>query len=172
VDVPLADLEAPVPKRRGKRWLWVAAIVVVIAISAAVVATTGNGSKSPLAVLTAASGRTTSSGTARMTSVETLTTNGRTFTVVDIAGATDFGRKASSMTMSSRGETIMEIRVVAGVSYMSSPLTNLPDGAHWVSVRPADLKLTGGNSPLGSNDPSTGLRFLSAITGDPKVEGH
>jgi hypothetical protein len=152
--VPVADLETPVQKRRGKRGLWVAALVVAIAIPAAIVATNGGGSKSPLAVLTAASGRTTGSGTARMTSVETITTNGETFEVLDITGATDFARKATSITMSSRGQAAMEIRVVAGTTYMSSSLTELPDGAQWIAVRPADLGLSADDTALGSNDPA------------------
>jgi hypothetical protein len=104
--------------------------------------------------------------------VETLTTNGQTLPIVDLSGATDYAHKRSALTMTSQGSTVLEIRQERDVSYMSTPLVALPDGAHWIVVRPADLRLGSGPSGLGSTDPSSGLQYLSAIKGNPVVAGH
>jgi hypothetical protein len=173
--IPVADLEASEPpsSRPRRRWLWATSLVAVVAVvGAAIVVTTGHSSKSPLAVLTAASGRTTGSGTARMSSVERITENGESFEVANLSGAADFGHKTSSITMSSRGSDLLEMRQVGGVSYMSTSLVDLPGGAEWIAIRPSDLKIGADESPLGSSDPSSGLQFLSAIKGDPREVGH
>jgi hypothetical protein len=171
--VPIADLQPPAPAQPRRRWRWLVGSVVAIAlVLVTVVATAQHASKSPLEVLTAASGRTTGSGTARVSSVETLVTNGKSVEILDVAGATDFARKASSLTMSTRGHSVLDLRQVAGVTYMSSSLVDLPDSAHWIAIRPADLKLGPDDSALGSNDPSSGLKYLSAIKGNPRVVGH
>jgi hypothetical protein len=104
--------------------------------------------------------------------VETLTANGETLPLVDMSGATDYAHKRSALTMRTQGKTILDIRQDAGVTYMSSAYVLLPNGAHWVAVRPSDLKLSQGQSPLGSSDPSSGLQYLSAIKGNPVVAGH
>jgi hypothetical protein len=171
--VPLTDLETPpAPRARPHRWIWVSSLVVVVAVVAAAVAVTGRHStKSPLAVLSAASARTTASRTARTSMVETISTNGISLEALRMSGTTDWARKASTSTMSSRGKSIMEIRQVAGVSYLATGMVPLPGGARWIAIRPSDAKLSGGQSPLGTSDPNAGLQYLSAIKGNPRVVG-
>lgn len=170
----VADLQPASPPPRRRRWPLITGLAVVVAAAVAIpiaVSSGGKNSKTPLQVLSAASGQTTASGSAKVSSVETITGAGRTFQVLQISGATDWAHKLSSMSMSARGRTVMEIRQVDGVTYMSSPAASLPGGAHWVAIRPSDLPGDVGSATLGTNDPSNGLKFLSAVNGNPKVAG-
>src|SRR5262249_55327122 len=74
-------------------------------------------------------------------------------------------------TMSALGRDVESIRVIGGVTYISAPGVALPNNSHWVSLRPKDLGLSSGQSPLGSNDPNSGLQYLSAVQGDPRALG-
>ena len=173
--VPLGELE-PVPSVRGRRRTWVAPVVVLIVVAVvigALVIGRGSDARSAVLVLRDAPARTTDAASARIESIETLTIDGRTRPVIDIAGASDYRHKAVSLTLSGAGGTVEEIRVVAGVTYVSSALADLPDGAHWVSVTPADVKIdSNARNALGSSDPGSGLQFMSAVKGDPRVVGH
>jgi hypothetical protein len=181
IESPVADLVPaglpPTPHRR--RPFWIALAVVVVAIPTMIIATSGGESESPLEVLAAASARTTGSSTARMTSVESITADGITEEVIDLAGEIDFTENASASTLSSRGQLFAEHRFIGGVAYMSSPFVGLPKGAHWIAVGAEDTGLLssaglGSSEPdtrLGSSYPITGLKFLSAIEGDAEVAG-
>ncbi|HEX4490658.1 MAG TPA: hypothetical protein VH914_05565 [Acidimicrobiia bacterium] len=156
------------------------AVVAVIAAAAIVVASRGSSksasptttktpttaARSARQILAAASARTRAAGTARMSMVETVSGSGVSFDL-NLNGASDYAHKNSEITMSALGRDFETVRVVSGVSYMSAPGVALPGNAHWVSLRPSDLGLPSNQSALGSNDPNTGLQYLSAISGSP-----
>jgi hypothetical protein len=102
--------------------------------------------------------------------VETISGTGKT-AKLRFDGANDYKRKAATLTMSVAGRDFEAIRVVDGVTYISAPTVPLPGTAHWLSVRPSDLGLPADQSMLGSNDPNTGLRYLSAVSGSPRDLG-
>jgi len=173
---PVGELEELPPPRRRRSRLWIAGAVLVVVIPAATVLTlTGSSTKSAVVVLSEAAARTTSSGTARASTIETLTLDGVTSTPIDVEASEDFGKKSSTATMfDSHGNTIEKVRTVAGVVYLSIPKSGpLPGGAHWLSLTPADVNLDpAAMSGIGSQDPSSGLRFLSAVDGSPRVVDH
>src|SRR5262249_33849145 len=109
-------------------------------------------------------------GSARMSMVETVTGTGVSADI-HLDGASDYAHKTSEFTMSALGRDIESARVVAGVTYISAPGVALPGNAHWVSIRPSDLGLPSGQSTLGSDDPNSGLQYLSAIRGNARDLG-
>jgi hypothetical protein len=178
---PVAELQpsSPPPKRPGR---WAVALVVVVAVVAAATIIAANHgtsksatppapSRSPRAVLVAAAAHTRAAGTAHVSSGETLIENGTSIDLISIDGDASFTTKASAMTLSMRGATVEQMRSVNGVQYVAAPDVALPDGKHWLSLRPADLGLGGVASTFASNDPSSGLGYLSAITGTPHAVG-
>jgi hypothetical protein len=169
----VADLEPVSPHRRRSPIFWVLSVVVVGVLVVGSLAFAGNDAKAwpATVVLSNAAARTTASGTARVRLTVTATLDGNTETIVDGDGACDYGTNASAMTLKV-GPATEEIRLVNEVTYVSLPDGTLPRGAHWLSVTKADLKFDPkADAALSSNDPSTGLQFLSAIDGDPRVVG-
>jgi hypothetical protein len=178
VIAPLVEPETVPEPRRARKSLWIMSAVLVVVVGTAVVAVAGSGSrwKSAVAVLSDASARTTGSGTAHITSVETVTGGGVSETPVRVEGDEDFKNKTASVTIFNHAdEPIESLRSVRGVGYVSTTLAGvpLPGGAHWMSITPADEKADASLAgSLGSSDPSSGLQFLSAIAGDPRVLDH
>lgn len=176
--LPVADIEelSPRPGRRPRLWALSAAFVTVVVVAALVFTLPGSHWKSPVVVLGEAAARTTASGTARSSSDEIVTIGSQTIEPVHIEGAEDFGAKTSTLTVfDSNQNTIETVRSLAGTSYISIPAAPdpLPGGAHWVAVTAADLELDPSVvSNVGSADPSSGLQFLSAIDGNPRVVDH
>src|SRR6185437_8576231 len=172
----LGELEETPPPPRHRPLLWGVSLALVLIVVGAAVAfvATGSHKKSAIVVLREASGLTTASGTARMSEIETLSVAGHTVTPLHIDGAADFAAKTGTLTLSdANGSTIETIRSRANVGYVSTPLVKLPGGAHWVSITPTDAKVDpNAKSTVGSADPSSGLRFFSAIDGDPRVLDH
>ena len=168
------QLEGPTfpPKRRPLLRLLLAAMVVAMVATAAALVATGSTKKSAVLVLAEAEGRTTGSGSARVSADVTVTLGGRTAELLHVVGASDFAKKAGSMT-ASIGPIREEAVIVGGVGYLSVPAIGvLPHGAHWVAFTPADLKVDAtARSSVSSNDPSSGLRFLGAVNGSPNVVG-
>ena len=93
--------------------------------------------------------------------------------LVSVQADEDFTNKTSAISLiDSQGNALETVRSIAGVAYISLTKISvpLPDGAHWVSITPADTHVDPKiASTLGSNDPSSGLKYLSAVNGDPKV---
>jgi hypothetical protein len=176
--MPAGELEEVTPPRKGQPWVrgMSAALVIVVVAAAIVLVIAGSHTKSAVVVLSSAPARTTGSGTAHMRVVETITAGGTTQTLLHLDGGRDFDRQVGSMTVFNRfDEPIETIRAVGGVSYLSMqvPGVSLPGGTHWVSITPADLKLSADLAKsMGSTDPSSGLAFLSAVNGDPRVLDH
>jgi hypothetical protein len=175
MQIPTGELEEVKPprKRRPRAWGVSAALVIVVASAMVVVDASRPHAQFGVVVLSSASARTTGSGTAHMRAVETVTFGGTTETLVHVDGGRDFTHKAGSITVFDRFDDPIEtVRDVGGVSYISAPRPGvpLPGGAHWVSITPADLKLSAGLAKsMGSNDPSSGLAFFSAVNGAPRV---
>ncbi len=169
---PIADLEPVPPPRRRAPIFWVLSVVVVGLLVAGSLAFVGHDTKTwpATVVLSQAAARTTGAGTAQIAMTVSGTVNGEDKTIVTGSGATDYGNKTSTITLKI-GTLTEEVRVVQDVTYASLPGAMLPKGAHWVSVTQADLKTDPGAAALGTNDPSSGLQFLSAVDGDPIIVG-
>jgi len=173
---PLGELEELSPPRSRHPRFWAGAVVLVVVVTAAAALTlTGTPYKSAVVVLSEAAARTTGSGTARSSTVESLTIDGVTNKPLDVEASEDFGHKSARLTLfDGHGNAIETARTIAGVTYVSIPGApdRLPGGAHWVSITPADMKLDPSVASLGSSDPSSGLQFLSAIAGSPRIVDH
>jgi hypothetical protein len=175
--MPVGELEElPPPPRRHSLFWGIGAALVIVVCAATVLTLNGSSMKSAVVVLSEAAARTTSSGTARSSTVENLTIDGVTTRPLNGEASEDFGNKSSTSTIfDTRGNAIETVRTVAGVVYLSIPKGAglLPGGAHWISLTPADIKLDPvATSGIGSGDPSSGLRFLSAVDGDPRIVDH
>ena len=171
---PIADLEPVSPPRRRNPIFWVLSVVVVGVLIVGSLALGGNDTKAwpATVVLSQAASRTTSAGTARVGMTVRGTVNGDDKTIITGEGANDFGTKSSALTFKI-GAISEEVRVVQHVAYASLPGNMLPRGAHWVSITQADLKVDpAASAGLGTNDPSSGLQFLSAVDGNPIVVGN
>jgi hypothetical protein len=167
---PLAEME-PVPARKSKRpALWGIGIVVAIALAvSAVLVATNTTQKAATVVLSQAAARTTAGGTARSHTEVTVSVNGRNELTLGGEGASDFGTKSGSFTITI-GSTTERLRSVGGVTYVSVSGVDLPRGAHWVSITAADLKITpDAKAATGTADPRSGLQFLSAVDGNPRI---
>ena len=175
--VPVAplQLEGPAfaPKRRPLLRVLLALMVVAVVAGAGALVAGGSKMKSPTVVLSEAEGRTTAAGTASVSSDETLTVGGETRKILHAEGTSDFANKASTFTLTVGGLREHGI-FVGGVSYLRVPAVGvLPHGAHWIAITRADAKVdASAGSSVGSTDPSTGLRFLGAISGSPTAVGH
>jgi hypothetical protein len=170
---PVADLEPASTQRRRSPIFWGVSAAVVGVLVVGSLAFAGNDATAwpATVVLSGAAARTTASGTARVRIAVTATVEGHTQEVLDGEGSSDYGNNASRMTLSTSSVST-EIRVVDDVEYVSMPDGNLPRGAHWLSITKADLKIDPkAAAAIGSQDPSAGLQFLSAIDGDPQVVG-
>ena len=167
-----AELEStPAPRRRPALWGATIALAVVV-VAALLVSSGGTTWASNRVVLSQAVTRTSGSGSARMSGSVSFTLNGRTSKLLDVKGAENFADKSSTLTMSVGGLS-EELRSVRGTGYLSVPGVDLPRGAHWVSFSSADLKLdAAARASIGSQDPSSGLRFLSAVDGNPRAVDH
>jgi len=171
---PIADLEPVPPRRRRNPILWILSVVVVGVLIAGSLVLGGNDTKAwpATVVLSQAAARTTSAGTARVGMTVSATVNGEEQAIVTGEGASDYGNQSSAMTLKI-GPVTEEIRLVHDVGYASLPGNLLPNGAHWVSITKADMKLDPQSSAgLGASDPSSGLQFLSAVDGNPIVVGN
>jgi hypothetical protein len=148
--------------------------VVIAALVVGAIAVAGNSSKAfpTTVVLSQAAARTTSSGTAHVGVSATATLDGNTTTVLTGDGATDFGAHRSTLTLRV-GTKSEQLRSLNNVVYLSLTGATLPRGAHWLSISPADVNVhPQAAAAFSSNDPSTGLQFLSAVDGNPRLAGH
>jgi hypothetical protein len=168
----LADLEPEIAPKRRHPGRWIVGVVAVVAISGATVALTNkDDTKSPTVVLSEAASRTTGSGTAHFSLTGSLTAAGKHLKVLEGEGIVDYGKKENEIVLKTGGLTEYT-RTLNGVSYLSVDGIELPHGTHWVAITPADAKLDpNAQTALGSNDPSSGLEFFSAIDGNPRVVG-
>jgi hypothetical protein len=172
VPMPVGELEAVSPPRRYRPRLWGAAVALLVVVIAAVaVTTTGSHTQFSVVVFSGAVARTTGSGTASVSAVETVTLGGVATELLSVDASEDYARKVGTATISDRGgNTVETVRSVGGVTYVSIPLVALPNGAHWVSITPADAIIDPtAESTIGSTDPGSGLDFFSAVAGDPRV---
>jgi hypothetical protein len=168
----VAELEST-PARRRRPALWGATIALaVVVVTALLVGNGGTTWTSNRVVLSQAATRTSGSGTARISGSGSFTLNGRTTKLLDVQGTENFGDKSAMLTVKV-GPLTEHLRTVRGTSYLSVPGVDLPRGARWVSFGAADLKLdAAARASLGSQDPSSGLRYLSAVNGNPRVVDH
>jgi hypothetical protein len=169
---PLGYVEDVSPARKlGPRsWGLTLALVIILVAAGVIAVDIRPTTKSGILVLSQASTRTTSSSSARVRETVTLTADGRTIPFMNADGALDFTHKAAELTINV-GKTSEQLRAVAGVAYLSVPIVDLPNGAHWVSFTQADLNINPNAANTVNSDPSSGLQFLSAIAGDPRVVG-
>ncbi len=173
IPVAVAELELtpPAPPHRRRPLVAVTAFVALAAlISGVTIAVSSTTPKqSVAAMLKAAPANTRDAGSASMTMHITMTLDGRTQLVSAITGATDFKTGNETLTLSGPGVD-GEIRIVNHVEYVSNPMFELPNGAHWLRITKADLGMTAA-AGVGSNDPSSGLDFLSGRAGNPTAVG-
>jgi hypothetical protein len=170
---PLGYVEdvSPPPKLGPRSWGLTVGLVIIFVAAGVIAVNIRPTTKSAILVLSQASARTTSSGSVRIHETETLTLDGRTIPFMDAEGARDFAHKAGVLTVKI-GRLSEQVRDVAGVGYLSVPIVELPRGAHWVSFTQADLNLSPNAANTVNSDPTSGLQFLSAIAGNPRVVEH
>jgi hypothetical protein len=171
---PVAETEAILPGRRRSKWkVWVpVAGVVVAALVATVLLVPPSGGKTTIEILRSAPDTTAAAGSAQIRGGVTLTVEGETHGILKFRGASDFGAEKTDFKVSGSG-VVSKVRVIGGVEYFSQSLVPLPGGAKWVRITKADIGLAG-ETPisLGSSDPSQGLQFMAAASGDPQLTGH
>ena len=141
----------------------------MIAIVAAVLAGGNRSAKSASAIVADAPGRTTGSGTVHSSMTETLSVDGQTRPVIDLEADADQSQHRSiGHILTPQGTVAVTMRTIGSDTYIQSPRVTLPRGAHWLVISEDD---TTARRQFGSNDPSTGLRFLSGLHGDPRRVG-
>jgi hypothetical protein len=175
VPVGEIDAEPPAPARKRGPWLAIAVVAGAVVVIGAVVAlgTRSKHTESPAVVFSHAAGRTTGAGSAHYESTVTVTANGQPIPEITMSGDSDFATHASRVSMSAAGQTIEDVRVVGGITYVSSPIVTLPGARSWVSITPADVGTSdSARAQLGQTDPSQGLQFMSAFNGNPQVVGN
>jgi len=151
------------PRRRSTLATATAFVVLAAAISTTAIAVS-SATEAPASILRAAPASTESAGSARMTSKVTMTIDGGTLDILDVAGVTDFRTGDENLVMTSPAVR-QQLRLIDHVEYLSTPLMHLPHGAHWLRVTPHDLGRDSSQiAGMGSSDPSSGLAFLSADT--------
>jgi hypothetical protein len=173
---PVATPE-PVPPRR-RRGVWIAVVAVVVLIAGAVAAVVNSTSSSDHAdarvVLRQAASRTVAATTAHVEETVLVDAPGASQRPMTMTGDNDFGHHESTLTISSGTLPGFEIRTIRGTVYERLPMVSLPGGKHWVKFSAADRKRAGADTlrnSLGSTDPTTGLQYLNAIAGEPKLVG-
>jgi hypothetical protein len=169
MDTRVAELEPITHRPSNPAGRVVGVIVVAAVVGLAGVLVAGGGKPLPTVdVFTRAARQTAGSGTVRASVVATVSVGSRSVKIAEITSDTDFhSRVLATVTTSTLQQ---RIRFVDGISYISVPGVALPHGAHWVSITSADLHADpNASASVGSRDPSSGLQFLSAVEGSPRV---
>ena len=169
MDTRVAELEPTTHRPSSPVGRVAGVIVVATVVGLAGVLAAGGGKPLPTVnVFTRAASQTTGSGTARVSVVATVSLGARSVKIAEVKSDTDFHTRAvATVTV---GKLRQEIRGLDGVAYTSVPGVALPHGAHWVSISAADVHGDpNASAGVGSRDPSSGLQFLSAVDGNPRV---
>jgi hypothetical protein len=172
---PVGEIE-PEPAPRRSHAALIAGIVAVVLVAGAIVVAvvaTQSDSKSAAVVLSSAPARTTSAGTAHFELTTSASLAGENKALLKVSSDIDFKHKAAELQVGTPdGQLVEQLRVVDGVTYVSSPRVQVPGGAHWVKITPADIKSdTQLGAQLGNTDPSSGLQYLSVANAKPQVVG-
>jgi hypothetical protein len=176
--VTVADLEPSGPAPRGRRNVWIGvsvAVVVTVVLTTAIIAASSSSPSPPdgsdaIALLRSAPASTSASGTARSAGTVSMTVAGETRTLMHMKGTTDFRTRSSSLLITA-GPVTSKARLIGGTEYFAQTLVPLPRGAKWVKITRADAGETGAAPSTESQDPSAGLQFMKAVSGNPKLVG-
>ncbi len=164
------------PKHRAPLIVAVVAVLLAGLVGAGALFVTSTKQQSAASVLRVAGASTKTAGSATFTATTSIAIGGRAAQVITLDGRQDFahGRADIVMTVpdSAAGTGTMELRLVDGVEYVALPAALSSTSAHWLKISPGDLGLDGAaTGPLGSNNPTDDLSFLSGLAGDPQIVG-
>lgn len=144
--------------------------LAVVALLAACGSGSGPAAK-PAVVVAGAPGKTTH-GSARLEARTIIEQGGHRLVVQETTGAQDFDARRATMSMRALTDpgdpasmrTALRVVQHYPTTWESIAGVALPGGAHWIRAVPGDLGVdeSEGRS-LGSQDPSDGLQFLSAV---------
>jgi hypothetical protein len=163
-------------------------ITLGIAVTGAVVALAGCGASSTdasstgasisIKTLQSAADNTRSAESYRYDIEETIQSNGRTVTITGSGTASEDG-KAATVLLDIPSLGTVEYRLIDGVIYIDATAVpvlaaKLPAGKRWLSIDPRSLRgvdLQGLTDQAQRSSPTSGLRFLDSLSGDPENLG-
>ena len=162
---------------RMRRWgIGIAVVGVLVALAGC--GTSSTGASVSIKTLQAAADNTTSAGSYRYEIEEIIRSNGDTVTITGTGSSSEDGKAAAAQLDIPKVGTV-EYRFIGHVMYIDASgvpalAAKLPAGKQWLSV---DVEALSGvgldqlSDEAKSSSPSSGLKFLDSLSGDPENLG-